>query len=83
MNLMIIVAIFFSKISTLNGLKYSIVASKVVRPSTIFQVVASLGTESVPCRIMASISRDGVAVTTNEAFLNPDQRLSPFKKNCL
>ena len=55
------------------SIKYSIVASKVVRPSTIFQIVASLGPETEACRVMASISRDGVAVTTNEALLGPDQ----------
>ena len=67
-------AILLTQISApVFSIKYSIIASKVVRPSTIFQVVASLGPETEPCRVMASISRDGVAVTTNEALLSPDQ----------
>ena len=73
-NQLILAAIFLSRISSIVfSIKYSIIASKVVRPSTIFQIVASLGPETEACRVMASISRDGVAVTTNEALLSPDQ----------
>ena len=49
-------------------------ASKVVRPSTVYHVVASLASDSSSnCRIMASISRNGVAVSNNEIQLFPSQ----------
>ena len=55
------------------GIKYSIVASNVVRPSTVYQVVASLASDSLPCRVVASISRGGVAVSSNELQLMASQ----------
>lgn len=63
----------FSRTSSDLSIKYSIVASKVVRPSTIYQVVASLEKDSLPCRMMVSISRRGVAVTNNVAELQAGQ----------
>jgi hypothetical protein len=63
----------FSKISSDLTTKYSILASKILRPSTIYQVVASIASESsASCRVMASISRDGVVVSDNEVWLQPD-----------
>ena len=55
----------FSTFGSDLSVKYSIVTSKVVRPSTIFHVVASLASDSSDCRVMASIARNGVAVTNN------------------
>ena len=49
------------------------IADKVVRPSTVYHVVASLASDSSNCRIMASISRNGVAVSNNEIQLHPSQ----------
>ena len=63
----------FSTFGSDLSVKYSIVASKVVRPSTIFHVVASLASDSSDCRVMASIARNGVAVTNNEIQLFASQ----------
>ena len=41
---------------------YLILASKIVRPSTIYQVVVSLLQEAEPMRVRAALSRDGVEV---------------------
>lgn len=63
-------------ISTIDGqdLKYSIVASKVLRPSTVYQVLVSIPSqEQDGATIMASISRDGVSISFNEAILHPSQ----------
>ena len=56
----------FSHESSDLSVQYSIVASKILRPSTVYQVLVSLSSESKPCRVMASISRSGVAVSSNE-----------------
>jgi hypothetical protein len=64
----------FSSTGSDLSVKYSIVASKVVRPSTVYHVVASLASDSSSnCRIMASILRNGVAVSNNEIQLFPSQ----------
>lgn len=41
---------------------YLIIASKIVRPSTIYQVVVQLLEEAKPMRVRAALSRDGVEV---------------------
>ena len=50
---------------------YLILASKIVRPSTIYQVVVSLLTESEPMRVRAALSRDGVEVYGNSINMAP------------
>ena len=55
-------------------MKYNILASKIIRANTIYQVVASLSSEnSDSCLFMASISKNGMAITSNEAVIHPDQ----------
>ena len=63
----------YSMISSDLKIKYVIVASKILRPNTIYQIVASLASESEPCRFKASISRNGMAVSNNEAIIHSDQ----------
>ena len=50
---------------------YLILASKIVRPSTIYQVVVSLLTGSEPMRVRAALSRDGVEVYGNSINMAP------------
>ena len=50
---------------------YLILASKIVRPSTIYRVVVSLLTESEPMRVRAALSRDGVEVYGNSINMAP------------
>ena len=54
-------------------MKYNILASKIIRANTVYQVVASLSSESDSCRFMASISKNGMAITSNEAVIHADQ----------
>lgn len=63
-----------SDLNTNNILKYNILASKIIRANTIYQVVVSLSSEnSDSCLFMASISKNGMAVTSNQAVIHPDQ----------
>ena len=50
---------------------YLILASRIVRPSTIYQVVVSLLQEAEPMRVRAALSRDGVEVYGNSINLQP------------
>ena len=50
---------------------YLIIASKIVRPSTIYQVVVSLLEEAKPMRVRAALSRDGVEVYGDHVNMNP------------
>ena len=52
---------------------YLIIASKIVRPSTIYQVVVSLLEEAKPMRIRAALSRDGVEVYGDHVNMNPKE----------
>lgn len=56
-----------------SNVKYSIIASEVLRPSTIYQVLVSLASDSASCRVVASISRDGVSISSNEVKLDPSE----------
>ena len=53
---------------------YKIIASRIVRPSTIYQVVVSLLEEAKPMRVRAALSRDGVEVYGDFINLNPKER---------
>lgn len=46
-------------------------ASKIVRPSTIYQVIVSLLQEAEPMRVRAALSRDGVEVYGNSVNMQP------------
>ena len=50
---------------------YLILASRVVRPSTIYQVVVSLLEASPPSRVRAALSRDGVEVYGDHVNMQP------------
>lgn len=52
---------------------FLIIASKIVRPSSIYQIIVSLFETAVPMRIKASLSRDGVEVYGNDIGLNPKE----------
>ena len=52
---------------------YLIIASKIVRPSTIYQVVVSLLEEAKPMRIRAALSRDGVEVYGDHVNMSPEE----------
>ncbi|TRY72565.1 hypothetical protein TCAL_06513 [Tigriopus californicus] len=54
-------------------LDYMIVASKVLRPNTVFRIIVILYEDCAPLEISASISRDGVALTTNEIRMHPTE----------
>ena len=63
-----------SDLNTNNILKYNILASKIIRANTIYQVVVSLSSEnSDACLFLASISKNGMAITSNQAVIHPDQ----------
>ena len=53
---------------------YKIIASQIVRPSTIYQVVVSLLEEAKPMRVRAALSRDGVEVYGDFINSNPKER---------
>ena len=53
---------------------YKIIASRIVRPSTIYQVVVSLLEEAKPMRVRAALSRDGVEVYGDHVNLNPKEK---------
>lgn len=50
---------------------YLIIASQIVRPSTIYQVVVSLLEEAKPMRVRAALSRDGVEVYGDHVNMKP------------
>ena len=52
---------------------YLIIASQIVRPSTIYQVVVSLLEEAKPMRVRAALSRDGVEVYGDHVNMNPKE----------
>lgn len=52
---------------------YLIIASKIVRPSTIYQVVVSLLEEAKPMRVRAALSRDGVEVYGDHVNMKPKE----------
>ncbi|XP_023349248.1 CD109 antigen, partial [Eurytemora carolleeae] len=49
---------------------YLILASRIIRPSTIYQICVNAYRGSEPMRVKASLSRDGVEVSGSEEFLN-------------
>lgn len=55
---------------------YLILASKIVRPDSIYQVVAALYEHAVPMRIKASLAKNGVEVFGSDEFLNPTESKS-------
>ncbi len=56
------------------GVKYSIVASRILRPSTVQTVMVSLSEDSFEvAEVMASLIRNGQAVTSNSATTYPGQ----------
>ena len=55
---------------------YLIIASKIVRPSTRYQVIVSLFEEAKPMRIRAALSRDGVEVYGDHINMNPTESRS-------
>ena len=63
----------FSRTSSDLKIKYNVLASKIVRPNTIYQVVASLADESESCLFKVSISRNGVSVCSNEMLIHSSQ----------
>jgi len=50
---------------------YLILASKIVRPSSMYQVIVSLLEESQPSRVRAALSRDGVEVYGDHVNMHP------------
>ena len=63
----------FSKVSSDLKIKYNVLASKILRPNTIYQVVASLADDSESCLFKVSISRNGMSVCSNEMVLHSFQ----------
>lgn len=53
---------------------YLIIASRIVRPSTIFQVVVMLLEEAKPMRVRAALSRDGVEVYGDHVNMEPNEQ---------
>ena len=53
---------------------YLIIASRIVRPSTIYQVEISLLEAAKPMRVRAALSRDGVEVYGDHVNMNPLER---------
>ncbi|XP_023330082.1 CD109 antigen [Eurytemora carolleeae] len=49
---------------------YLILASRIIRPSSIYQIVVNLYAEAEPMRVKASLSRDGVEVSGSDEFLS-------------
>merc|ERR1719412_1439080 len=52
---------------------FLILASKIVRPSSIYQIIVSLFEAAEPMRIKASLSRDGVEVYGDDVSLDPQE----------
>ena len=63
----------FSKVSSDLKIKYNVLASKILRPNTIYQVVTSLADDSESCLFKVSISRNGMSVCSNELVLHSSQ----------
>ena len=63
----------FSKVSSDLKIKYNVLASKILRPNTIYQVVTSLADDSESCLLKVSISRNGMSVSSNELVLHSSQ----------
>ncbi|TRY74425.1 hypothetical protein TCAL_00656 [Tigriopus californicus] len=55
---------------------YLIIASRIVRPSTVYQVVVSLLEVAKPMRVRAALSRDGVEVYGDHVNMNPTETRS-------
>lgn len=51
---------------------YLILASRIVRPASIYQIIVSLLREAEPMRVKASLSRDGVEVYGADTELDPE-----------
>ena len=51
---------------------YLILASRIVRPASIYQIIVSLLREAKPMRVKASLSRDGVEVYGADTELDPE-----------
>ena len=63
------------------SVKYSIIASKIVRPSTVYQLVVSLGPDSsTSVRVIGSIARNGVSISSNEVKIGPSESQSLLMK---
>ena len=52
---------------------YLIIASKIVRPSTVYKVVVNLLEEAKPMRVRAALSRDGIEVYGDSVNMNPQE----------
>ena len=63
----------FSKVSSDLKIKYNVLASKILRPNTIYQVITSLADDSESCLFKVSISRNGMSVCSNELVLHSSQ----------
>ena len=63
----------FSKVSSDLKIKYNVLASKILRPNTIYQVVTSLADDSESCLFKVSITRNGMSVCSNEMVLHSSQ----------
>ena len=63
----------FSKVSSDLKIKYNVLASKILRPNTIYQVVTSLADDSESCLFKMSVSRNGMSVCSNELVLHSSQ----------
>ena len=63
-----------SYISSDLSVKYSVIGSKIIRPSTIYQLVISLAADTLtPIRVIASVSRNGEAISDNQLKIGPSE----------